>query len=148
MRPFGEDELAEVVDRIRSRSPVLADVTLIAGWTGLRWGEVRALRVGDVQELPSSAFWVVRSQTEGGQVKVTKGRSARRVPLADVVLEAVRRVASGKPPEDYLATGAPGGQLWRSAFQRASSWESVAMGRRRMTSGIRRRACGSPAAST
>jgi len=46
------------------------------------------------------------------------------------VLEAVRPVASGKPPEDYLATGASGGQLWRSAFQRASSWESVAMGRR------------------
>jgi len=38
MRPFGEDELAEVVDRIPPRSPILADVTLIAGWTGLRWG--------------------------------------------------------------------------------------------------------------
>jgi integrase len=66
MRPFGEDELAEVVDRIPPRSPILADVTLIAGWTGLRWGELRAFRVADVQELPSPAFWVARSQTEGG----------------------------------------------------------------------------------
>jgi len=130
MRPFGEDELAEVVDRIRGRSPVLADITVIAGWTGLRWGELRALRVGDVQELPSPAFWVARSQTEGGKVKVTKGRLARRVPLADVAIEAIRRVTSGKSPDDYLATGSAGGQLWRSAFQRASSWESVAMGRR------------------
>lgn len=130
MRPYSEDELTEVVDRIRGRSPVLADITLIAGWTGLRWGELRAVRVGDLQELPSPAFWVARSQTEGGKVKVTKGRSARRVPLADVAIDAIRRVAGGKSPEDYLATGPAGGQLWRSAFQRASSWESVAMGRR------------------
>jgi integrase len=130
MRPFNEDELIEVVDRVRLRSPMLADITLIAGWTGLRWGELRALRVGDVQELPSPAFWVSRSQTEGGKVKVTKGRLARRVPLADVVIETVRRAASSKSPDDYLATGVNGGQLWRSAFQRASSWETVAMGRR------------------
>jgi integrase len=130
MRPFTEDELVEVVDRVRLRSPVLADVTLIAGWTGLRWGELRALRVGDVQALPSPAFWVARSQTEGGKVKVTKGRSARRVPLADVVMEAVQRAASGKCPDDYLTTRPNGGQLWRSAFQRAGSWETVAMGRR------------------
>ena len=128
--PSSEDELSEVVGRISARSSVLADVTLIAGWTGLRWGELRAVRVGDVQELPSPAFWVARSQTEGGKVKVTKGRLARRVPLADVAMEAIRRVASGKSPEDYLATGPAGGQLWRSAFQRASSWETVAMGRR------------------
>ena len=53
MRPYSEDKLTEVVDRIRGRSPVLADITLIAGWTGLRWGELRAVRVGDLQELPS-----------------------------------------------------------------------------------------------
>jgi integrase len=109
---------------------VLADVTLVAGWTGLRWGELRVLRVGDVQLLPSPSFWVARSQTEGGKVKVTKGRSARRVPLTDLVVEAVRRMSEGKAIEDLLATDAQGGQLSRSAFLRASDWETVAMGRR------------------
>jgi integrase len=107
-----------------------------------RWGELRALRVSDVQELPSPAFWVARSQTEGGKVKVTKGRLARRVPLADVVIEVVRRASSGKSTEDYLATGEAGGQLWRSAFQRSSAWDTVAMGGGCMTSGTRRRASG------
>jgi integrase len=83
-----------------------------------------------MQELPSPAFCVVRSQTEGGKVEVTKGRLARRVPLADVVIEVVRRASLGKSPEDYLATGEAGGQLWRSAFQRSSAWDTVAMGRR------------------
>lgn len=130
MRPLSEDELTEVVARIGRASGALADVALIAGWTGLRWGELRVLRVGDVQELPSPAFWVARSQTEGGMVKVTKGRLARRVPLADVVLKAVDRLSSGRTPEDLLATGPSGGQLWRSAFLRSTGWESVAIGRR------------------
>lgn len=130
MRPFSEDELDEVVDRVARHSAALADVTLVAGWTGLRWGELRAMRVLDVQELPSPAFRVARSQTEGGKVKVTKGRSARRVPLADVAHAAVRRLVEDKEPEDYLATGPSGGQLWRSAFQRTSGWDQVAMGRR------------------
>jgi hypothetical protein len=41
-------ELTEVLDRIRGRSPVLADITVIAGWTGLRWGDLRVVRVGDL----------------------------------------------------------------------------------------------------
>lgn len=118
MRPFTEDELEEVIDRVRARSPELADLVLVAGWTGLRWGELRALRVGDVQSLPSPAFWVARSQTEGGKVKVTKGRMARRVPLADVVLDAVRRASSGKAPEDFLAMGPAGGPLGVPADER------------------------------
>jgi len=52
MRPFGEDELTEMVDRIKLRSPVLADVTLIAGWTGLRWGELRALGWATCRSFP------------------------------------------------------------------------------------------------
>lgn len=130
MRPFSEDELTEVVDRVSRLSPVLADVTLIAGWTGVRWGELRALRVADIQEVPRPALWVSRSQTEGGLVKVTKGRSARRVPLADAVTCAVERAAAGKTPDQFLITSTNGGQLWRSVFQRATSWEAVAMGRR------------------
>ena len=102
------------------------------GWVpeGSVVAAVNVLRVGDVQEMPWPAFWVARSQTEGGGVKVTKGRLARRVPLADVVVEAVRRLSVCNAPEDYMASGESGGQPWRSAFQRSSACESVAMGRR------------------
>lgn len=62
-----------------------------------------------MQELPSPALWV--SRTEGGKVKVTKGRLARRVPLADVAVETIRLASAGKSPENYLATGEAGGQL-------------------------------------
>jgi len=130
MNPFTEDELSEVVDRIRRYSDVCADVALIAGWTGLRWGELRAVLASSEQQVPTPGLRVSRSQTEGGKVKVTKGRRARRVPLADVVLPAFRRASAGKAPDDLIFTGPRGGQLWHSSFVRASHWDEVAMGRR------------------
>jgi integrase len=121
MRPFTEDELVEVVDRVRLRSPVLADVTLIAGWTGLRWGELRALRVGDVQALPSPAFWVARSQTEGGTVGAagTAGRcgyggctagSERKVSrrLPDDPAQRRAALAFGVPARGLVGDGGHG----------------------------------------
>ncbi|NNG20146.1 hypothetical protein HJ590_11300 [Naumannella sp. ID2617S] len=66
MRPFTEVELEEVWEPCRELSPALADIVLVAGWTGLRWGELRALRVSDVIEVPSPALLVSRSQSEGG----------------------------------------------------------------------------------
>lgn len=130
MRPFIEEELAEVVDACAAYSARLADVILIAAWTGLRWGELRALRVGDIQEVPTPALRVQRSQTEGGQVKVPKGGRARRVPLADITLPAVERAADGKFPGDLLVTGPEGGQLWRSAVIRTLRWGTTGRGRR------------------
>jgi integrase len=76
MRPFNEDELTEVVARIRRLSPVLAEVTLIAGWTGLRWGELRALRVADIQEIPRQ-----RSACRVRRPRVARSRSPRVVRL-------------------------------------------------------------------
>jgi len=130
MLPFIEAELNEVVEAVRERSPWAADLILVAAWTGLRWGELRAVRVSDLQEVPTPALRVQRSQTEGQPVKGTKGGKPRRVPLADAVLPAVRSFADGKAPGDLLFTGPEGGQLWASAFKRVSSWPALARGRR------------------
>lgn len=131
MHPFTEDELSEVVQRIeRAGQRHLADVVLIAGWTGVRWGELRALRAGDVQRLPLWALRVARSQSEGGQVKVTKGRASRRVPLPDHIATVIERAAAGKSADEWLLTGPVGGQLWRSALIRTTGWKRVGMGRR------------------
>ena len=130
MRPMTEEELNGVVAAIRRCSPAMADLVVIAGWTGLRWGELRALRVRTVQHTPAPALHVVASQTEGKPEKVAKGRNRRRVPLADVAHEAVLRAAAGKGPNDRLLGGPDGGSLWRRSFLRATGWEEVSGGRR------------------
>ena len=131
MNPFTEAELTEVVEQIRATSSEhFADVVLLLGWTGLRWGEARSLRVGDVRRVPVPALRVRRSQSEGKHVKTTKGRAARTVPLADVVVPVVERLASGKKADDLLITGPRGGQLWNARFRRLTSWSVLGRGRR------------------
>ena len=130
MRPFTETEFEEVVQLVRQKSEHLADVLLVLGWTGLRWGEARALRVLDLQRVPSPALRVARSQTEGQAIKVTKGRSVRRVPLRDALVPVVLRMAENKRPTDFLFTGPDNGQLWAAAFKRTTGWSEVSQGRR------------------
>ena len=52
MYPFGEDDLERFWERAREKNRRLADLVLLAAWTGLRWSELRAIRVRDFVELP------------------------------------------------------------------------------------------------
>ena len=44
----------------------MADVLLVLGWTGMRWGEARSLLVEDAVDVPTPGLLVRRSQTERG----------------------------------------------------------------------------------
>jgi len=130
MRPFTEQEVHAVVDSVRDHSERLADVVLVASWTGLRWGELRALRVRDFTEFKRPVLTVQRSHSEGQPVKGTKSGRARRVPVADLLLPALRGMAAGKSPDALLLTTERGAQLHRTAFIRATKWETLGHGRR------------------
>lgn len=100
------------------------------GWTGMRWGEARAVLAEDVVEVPTAGLLVRRSQTEGGAVKATKGRRGRRVPVADRILPIIRRLIVSKEPTDLLLTTAGGARLHRTAVLRTVKWDSTGGGRR------------------
>jgi len=111
MYPFSEQELervyARAVERLTAsgRDSRLADLLLIAAWTGLRWSELRALRVRDFAEIPMPLLIVQRAEPEGTSVKAKSGRG-RRVPVADRILPLVRAMAAGRhgeaPVRDFL----------------------------------------------
>lgn len=130
MQPFTEDELNDVVRSIGARNQRLAAIVLVLGWTGLRWGELRSVRVGDLQMHPSPALRISRSHPERAEEKVTKSGKARRVPLADAVLPFVLEFAKGKSADELLFTGTSDGQLWRQAFLRSTDWKTLGRGRR------------------
>jgi len=131
MHPFTEGELEQVYLDCQKYSTTLADVVLVAGWTGLRWGELRALQVRDVIDGPTPALRVSRSQSEGmKKSKTTKGRRTRLVPLADRALPVIAAHCKGKPGTALVFTGPRGGQLWAGAFLRALHWDEVGRGRR------------------
>lgn len=130
MHPFTEAELAAVINSASEHSMFYSKIALVLAWTGLRWGEVRALRVGDISWESSPALRVARNQPEGQEEKVTKSRKPRRVPVAAVVEPIVRAFAAGKRDGDLLFTGPSGGQLWRRSFIRGLDWNKIGRGRR------------------
>ena len=130
MFPFGEAELERVYDRASTRDQRLADVLLVDAWTGLRWSELRAVRVRDFIEVPMPVLVVQRAEPEGVAVKGTKSNKSRRVPIADRVLPLVREFAVGRPAEERLCVTGSGHQLHASAFKRTLAWPSVGEGRR------------------
>lgn len=131
MRPLSEADLSTAIEKVRARCEHCADLVTVLAWSGVRWGEARELRVKDVSELPTPSLRVARSRSEGEPVKSTKGRRARRVPLAEPAWVIVRELMRLKRPDDLLLTGKHGGQLWRSQFLRSSGF-TVASDRRRI----------------
>ena len=130
MRPWTEDGLETAFGNWQAEDTHLANVLLVLGWTGLRWGEARGLLVGDVMEVPTPGLLVRRSAPEGVGTKSTKGRRSRRVPLADRVLSIVRQLSDGKGPDELLLTTSRGARLHRSAVLRSVSWMTTGEGRR------------------
>jgi integrase len=136
MRPFAVAELLDVVEEQRRFSHRDADLTLVLGLTGLRFGELRGLRVADLLDVPYAAFRVSRSvPASGGGGKPivrerTKTGKARIVPLADLLLPVVRRWAEGKHPGDRLFTAPQGGWISLSNWRRSVHWMETSRGRR------------------
>ena len=103
MYPFNEEELEELYGRVVQRDQRLADILLVGAWTGLRWSELRAVRVRDFIEVPLPVLVVQRAEPEGVQVKGTKsGRHWRGPPSRRAVASmicGIRRPAFGWPAE-------------------------------------------------
>ena len=130
MNPFTEDELETAYRAWHEQNARLADILLVLGWTGLRWGEARAMTVGDVMEVPAPGLIVRRSAPEGIATKATKSGRSRRVPIANRVLPIVERLKVDKLPSDLLFTTEAGSRLHRSAVLRTMRWERTGQGRR------------------
>ena len=61
-------ELEAFYVRAAGRNQRLADLVLIDGWTGLRWSELRAVRVRNFIEVPMPMLVVDRAEPEGVQI--------------------------------------------------------------------------------
>lgn len=94
-----------------------SDVGLFLGLTGLRWGEVAALRVRDVQRLPRPAIRVQRSKSDGAELRhVPKGGKPRTVPLVADAWAIVEPLLD-RDPEALLFGKRSGG------FRSLASWK-------------------------
>ncbi|WP_420029437.1 tyrosine-type recombinase/integrase [Mycobacterium paraintracellulare] len=116
-RPLTHDELwrlAGVVDTARDRLLVL-----VAGYCGLRWGELAALRWSDV-DLQSRTLRIVRAYSEEaprGELSPVKNHQARTVPVPEIVSVELAEYETLQPKGELVFPSASGTPLrnrnWR-----------------------------------
>jgi integrase len=97
-----------------------APLVRMLAYTGLRWGEVAALRIHEV-DLDRRRIHVVASVTEvdGRLVWGTpKTHAPRTVPLPRFVTRELALLAEGRAPDDLLFTAPRGGVLRVRNFRR------------------------------
>jgi integrase len=107
----------------------MAEVTEFLSLTGLRWSELRALRVADLQTAPFPSLRVVRAQSDGYAEKGTKTYRGRIVPLTARALELAAARVAHRSASDYLFTSSSGAQLRGDVFRRAVRVQGTGPGR-------------------
>lgn len=105
-------QMARALTAIRERRELIADVFEFMSLTGVRWGELRAIRVDSLAEVPFPQLLVDRSHSDRYVEKDPKSwRGTRQIPLSPRALAIMRQYSEGKVPDDYLFTNEAGGQL-------------------------------------
>jgi integrase len=113
---LGEDEIvARALEDAQD-----AELVRVAAYAGLRRGELVALRWRDV-DFPGRKIIVRRSLSGETEVRSTKSRRAREVPLPDQAAAALDRLCRRDDftgPDDYVFVGRLGRRLDPSALRR------------------------------
>jgi integrase len=89
---------------------------LIAG-TGLRRGEVLALRVGDV-DLGAEPVIVIRQAVSAGETSTTKSKRSRRIPITAEAFEILERRCAGRKAGELVFPGRGGEPMDADALSR------------------------------
>jgi integrase len=93
----------------------------LLGWSGLRWGEAVALRVGSV-DTKRRRLRVEEAATEvGGTIHfgLPKTHETRTVILPRLVMGRLESLIDGRDPDELVFTAPKGGPLRQSNFRRA-----------------------------
>ncbi len=112
----------EQVDELAGRCPDYRLVVLFLAYTGLRWGEMAALRVKRLDFLRRRAT-IAESVTPIKGVMTfgpTKGHERRDVPIPRFLVDDLVSLVAGKGPDALVFTGARGAPMRSQTFQRAA----------------------------
>nr|WP_246372129.1 site-specific integrase [Gordonia humi] len=122
------DHVYLTADEVEGLAAVCGDqgyVVTILAYTGLRWGELTGLNVGDVN-LARRRIAVRRSMTQvGGKLTAgaTKSRAGRRtVPIPGALVPLLRDLTAGRPRSAPVVMSPRGARLSRENWVRAVGW--------------------------
>lgn len=105
----------EQVSALAEASGEYEPLVLLLAYTGIRWGEMAALRVRDLDMLRRRVTVAENAVQVGATVHVgtTKGHKQRTVPLPAFLLPYLARQCEGKGRDDLVFPGEDGGHIQR-----------------------------------
>ncbi|GAB3062688.1 site-specific integrase [Intrasporangium mesophilum] len=118
------DEVQALAKRLGNHG----DLVLAMAYLGLRWSELAALRVSDVDLFRRRVRIVERATEVGGRMDVAgpKSRASRRHVAIPGLLEPVLQArVSGKEQDDLVFTAPEGGYLRNGNWRRRSGWTAA-----------------------
>ena len=136
VHPFTLSLLLEVVEAHRKHTRRYAEITFVLALTGVRFGELRGLRVRDLVSVPYPGLVVKRSIPQSGRTgavierATTKSGRSRLVPLTDLVRPVVQSWAEGREPDDPRFPGAGGRLPLGAELAAGSPLDDDGLGRR------------------
>lgn len=117
MRPILWSQAEAIAAAVKS--PSYTRLIRVLAYTGLRWGEARAMRVKHVHVRPDGLrLHVQRSHPDYFAEKDVKDHEARFVPVIDTIVSDLREAMESKEPNDYLFTTDKGAQVHNRNFRR------------------------------
>jgi integrase len=93
---YTEEEMGALLDYFQKTDPEFYDVFLFAAYTGCRLGEIRLVKVSDVN-LGAQMATVVNQKTGQNRFNATS-----QIRLPSILVERLRRVAAGSLPGAWL----------------------------------------------
>ncbi|GAB3167295.1 hypothetical protein GCM10027059_27890 [Myceligenerans halotolerans] len=122
-RYLSHEQLRRVADAAGPAGSPARTLILLTALTSLRWGEVSALTVADVDPL-RARLTVTKAYTrlDDGTLLLgdTKTHARREVPLPAVVSDDVVALTTARAPDDLLFRATTGGPLRRESFDRSA----------------------------
>src|SRR3954452_10836543 len=100
------------------------------GLTGMRWGELAGVQVGDLITVPGRGLRLQRTvlaSNVGGEhyVDTLKNPRSRTVPLVPELHPVIERRAKGRGATDWLFPAPAGGLLRESNWKRSVRWSDA-----------------------
>lgn len=123
--PFTWAEVEDLCNNLETLHPWAADAIRFSAHTGVRAGELRALRVSDYRTVPHPLIIVARSHTAGFKEAAPKSGRIRQIPLDGVAGPIAARRAYGKKSGDRLFTSPSGSILEFRNLRRAVDWKTI-----------------------
>ena len=119
-----EAEVLALADACRGP---LSDVVVVLAYTGLRWGELAGLKIGDRVGVPGPGLRVQRAALAGGgrgdlYIDSLKNHQARTVPLTSQVAPIIARWAGSRSATEWIFPSAAGTPLREGNWKRQVDW--------------------------